>query len=56
MHAVSGNLTVSISGNWKSVLDIKKVNPNLTFENYNKKNAGNYQYLPSIKKNYQKKN
>ena len=26
-----------INNNWKSVLDIEKGNPNLTFENYNKK-------------------
>ena len=52
VHAVSGNLTVSISDhlpdkeslvteviniNWKSVLEIEKGNPDLTFENYNKK-------------------
>ena len=35
---------------WKSVLEIEKGNPNLTFDNYNKKNEGSYQYLPSLKK------
>ena len=49
MHAVSANLTMSISDhlpslvadviniNWKPVLEIEKGDTNLTFENYNKK-------------------
>ena len=39
-----------ININWKSVLEIEKGNPNLTFENYNKKMKEVNQYLPSIRK------